>query len=67
MESQVRVIPARGDLRDTARLLLDLADDPQDVRTVNGGAEFEVPEYLADKFNAKRTPKKRASKKEDDA
>lgn len=67
MTDSVRVIPAAGEVADTARALLDLADDPQDVRTVNGGAEFEVPEYLADKFNAKRTPKKRASKKEDDA
>lgn len=63
MADSVRVVPAKGEVRDTARLLLDLADDAGHVLTANGGAEFEVPEYLADKYNAKRTPK-RASKKE---
>lgn len=45
------VVPAPGELAVTARALLDLADDPRDVRTVGNGLEFEVPDELADRYH----------------
>ncbi|MCL7377478.1 hypothetical protein [Streptomyces sp. 35G-GA-8] len=53
MSEHSRVVPPPGETKDTARLLLELADDPQDVRTVAGGNEFVVPAELADAYHDK--------------
>lgn len=45
------VVPAPGTLKDTARLLLSLADHVHDVRTVSNGTQFEVPDELADRYH----------------
>lgn len=45
------VVPAPGQLKRTARVLLDLADSPLDVRTIGNGLEFEVPDELADRYH----------------
>lgn len=45
------VVPAPGELADTARALLALADHPRDVRTIGNGLEFEVPDDLADRYH----------------
>ena len=42
------VVPPPGALKDTAQLLLKLADRPEDVRTIQAGNAFEVPDALAD-------------------
>lgn len=47
----VIVVPAEGQLAETARALLDLASDPREVRTVGNGLEFEVPDDLADRYH----------------
>jgi hypothetical protein len=46
------VIPAPGDVAGTARALLALADDPSQVRSQRGGAEFLVPDALAALYGA---------------
>ncbi|MFE4535689.1 hypothetical protein ACFRKB_11475 [Streptomyces scopuliridis] len=62
MSEHSRVVPPPGEIKDTARLLLELADDPQDVRTVAGGGEFVVPAELADAYHRKvSAPKGRAT------
>ncbi|MFF1957963.1 hypothetical protein ACFVWX_13355 [Streptomyces sp. NPDC058220] len=62
MSDTSRVVPPPGEIKDTARLLLELADDPQDVRTVAGGNEFVVPAGLADAYHRKvSAPKGRAA------
>ena len=61
------VVPARGEVRETAQALLALADSPADVRTDGNGTEFLVPPYLADRFNESLRPKpRRRAKKEED-
>lgn len=50
------VIPAPGELGRTAALLLDLADHAHDVRTVGNGTQFEVPDYLAERYHARLAP-----------
>ncbi|MEU7074730.1 hypothetical protein AB0B30_32515 [Streptomyces narbonensis] len=61
------VVPAPGEVRETAQALLALADSPTDVRTDGNGTEFLVPPYLADKFNESLRPKpRRRAKKEDE-
>lgn len=45
------VVPPEGALKDTAQLLLKLAERPEDVRTVQAGNAFEVPDALADAYN----------------
>ncbi|MEU7010370.1 hypothetical protein [Streptomyces sp. NPDC046332] len=57
------VIPAEGAVKDTAKALLALADDPSHVRTTSGGTEFLVPAYLADKYT-KPAPRRRPKKEE---
>lgn len=47
----VTVIPAPGELVDTARALLELAEDPQHVLTQGNGDHFLVPLYVADAYN----------------
>ncbi|HEX5705613.1 MAG TPA: hypothetical protein VFX97_20595 [Pyrinomonadaceae bacterium] len=47
------VVPAKGKLKETARVLLDLADNPRDVRTTGNGTEFEVPDELADRYHGR--------------
>lgn len=44
------VVPAPGTLKETAQLLLSLARDVRDVRTVGNGTQFDVPDYLADAY-----------------
>ncbi|MGS2588097.1 hypothetical protein [Streptomyces hebeiensis] len=56
MSEYSRVVPPPGEVNDTARLLLELADDPQDVRTVAGGKEFVVPAAVADAYHDKVAP-----------
>lgn len=63
MDERVRVVPAPGKTSETARKLISLARDVQDVRTVNGGAEFSVPVYLADLYSK---PRARRTKKGDE-
>lgn len=61
------VVPAPGDVKATAIVLLALADSPAHVRTDGNGSEFLVPPYLADKFNESLRPKpRRRAKKEED-
>ncbi|MER5705996.1 hypothetical protein [Streptomyces sp. NPDC002122] len=61
------VVPAPGEVRETAQALLALADSPAHVRTDGNGTEFLVPPYLADKFNESLRPKpRRRAKKEDE-
>jgi hypothetical protein len=45
------VIPPEGGLKETAQLLLKLAERPEDVRTVQAGNAFEVPDAVADAYN----------------
>ncbi|MYZ38430.1 MULTISPECIES: hypothetical protein [unclassified Streptomyces] len=59
MSEYSRVVPPPGEVQETARLLLGLAADPQDVRTVAGGAEFVVPSDVADAYHDKVVPAKR--------
>lgn len=47
----VTVVPPPGQLKETAQLLLSLADNPSDVRTVQAGNAFEVPDALGDAYN----------------
>lgn len=69
------VVPAPGRLKETAQLLLSLADHPADVRTVQAGNAFEVPDDLADAYSEqlaeprpapakRRGPRSRATEKE---
>lgn len=44
------VVPEPGKLKETARLLLSLADSPADVMTDANGTEFRVSEELAEKY-----------------
>lgn len=57
------VVPPPGGLKDTARLLLTLAGDPADVRTVQAGNAFEVPDTLADAYNDHLTGKSGTAKR----
>lgn len=50
------IVPAPGELSATAKLLLELADDVQDVRTISNGTLFEVPDELAERYNAAIVP-----------
>lgn len=61
------VVPAPGEAPATARALLALADHPHDVRTVNGGAAFEVPTAVAEAYIEQTSPPrgKRARKTTD--
>jgi hypothetical protein len=60
------IVPAPGEIKETARLLLSLADTPADVRTDGNGSEFRVPEYLADRYTASFKPRApRRRKKEE--
>lgn len=47
------VIPAPGELSRTAKYLLSLADHVHDVRTIGNGTQFEVPDYLAERYHAR--------------
>ena len=57
------VVPKPGDVKETDRALLALADSPAHVRTDSSGSEFRIPPYLADRYNA--PPKSRRRKKEE--
>jgi hypothetical protein len=50
------VIPSEGELASTAALLLSLADHVHDVRTASNGTQFEVPDYLAERYHAHHVP-----------
>lgn len=61
----VFVVPAPDAIRDTARLLLDIAQDPTEIRTQGNGTEFIVPSYVADEYHARLSgprPTKRRGK-----
>lgn len=60
------VVPARDDVKATARALLELADSPADVRSGGNGTEFLVPPYLADRYNESLRPKPRRRAKKDE-
>ncbi|MDF2711476.1 MAG: hypothetical protein K0R62_7128 [Nonomuraea muscovyensis] len=60
------VVPAAGDVKETARALLALADSPGDVRTDGNGSEFLVPPYLADRYTESLRPKPRRRAKKDE-
>lgn len=57
------VVPAAGQLKETARELLTLAGDPSLVRTAGNGTEFLVPAWVADAYTTPlpAAPKKRAA------
>lgn len=44
------IVPPPGQLKETAKLLLSLADNHTDVMTDGNGTEFRVPAYLAEKY-----------------
>lgn len=44
------VIPGKGKVKETAKALLKLADNPGDVKTDANGTEFRVPSDLADRY-----------------
>lgn len=57
-------------VRDVARKLLDLADDPSQVRTASGGTEFRVHPLVAEKYTkpaASRRGRRKKTETEDDA
>jgi len=61
----VTVIPGEGQLVETIRQLLALAESPVHVRTDGNGSELRVPPYLADLYNAPPVPKRRPVKKKE--
>lgn len=68
MDDWTIIIPAPGQVAETARTLLALARVPEDVATQRGGNEFRVPPYLAELFsNPTPAPKRRRNTKEGDA
>lgn len=56
------VYPPTGQLKETAQILLSLADRVTDVRTIAAGNAFEVPDALADAYNEYRAGPLPASK-----
>lgn len=63
----VPVIPATGELKETAQMLLAIADNPALVRTDGNGTSFLVPQWVADSFvtpapPSTPPPRKRASR-----
>jgi hypothetical protein len=50
-ERLIEVIPAPGQIVETAQALLALADDPAHVLTQGNGDWFLVPPYIADAYN----------------
>jgi hypothetical protein len=62
-EQWVEVIPAPGQIEDTARALLGLAEDPNHVLTQGNGSHFLVPLYLADAYNTPLRKRPARSKK----
>ena len=66
------VVPPEGQLSETARILLSLADNVRDVRTASNGTQFDVPDELADLYithqNRPRARRKRgpAAKEEEE-
>lgn len=61
-EGWVIVIPAPGELASTARALLELAGDPQWVRTIGNGTEFMVHPDVASAY-ARKSPEPKPSKR----
>lgn len=60
-EGWVPVVPGAGELKETAQLLLAIAQDPALVRTDGNGTSFLVPEWVAHSFvTPAEPPKKRA-------
>lgn len=49
-EDFAAVIPEKGKLKETALVLLRLADDARHVMTDGNGTEFRVPAYLAERY-----------------
>ena len=67
-QSDTVVVPGKGEVRETARLLLSLADHPRDVLTQGNGTRFSVPEYLAARYEraVNPAPKRRRTPKKDE-
>lgn len=59
----VTVIPPAGLLKETARVLVDLADRPGDVRSQGNGSEFLVPPALAEAYEKATAPKPKRSRR----
>lgn len=57
----VTIVPAPGEITETARALLALAGDPRDVVSQRGGTEFLVPPEIGDVY-LKPAPTRRARK-----
>lgn len=55
----VPVIPGTGELKETAKVLLLIANNPALVRTDGNGTEFLVPEWVAEAFTAPAEPAKK--------
>ena len=49
------IVPGEGQLKETARLLLEIADEVHQVRTINAGNAFEVPDYVAEIYHERLT------------
>lgn len=60
------VVPSPDLVRETAVVLLSLAESPTHVRTDGNGNEFRVPPYLADLYNAPPKPRRRTKKEGDE-
>lgn len=58
----VTVIPPRGQVKETARALLAVADHPGLVRTLGTGDEFLVHPDVADRFSTPKPRRARAKK-----
>lgn len=50
LKDWVEVIPGKGELKETAQMLLAIAEDPALVRTEGNGTTFLVPGWVADSF-----------------
>jgi hypothetical protein len=50
------VVPPPGKLASTARLLLEIAESPYEIRTITGGTSFEVPVKVAEEYSKRMSP-----------
>lgn len=67
MKERPVIIAPQGELKETLKALLDLAERPQDVSYPGNGLEITVPDYLAEAYMRATAPppRKRAAKKEE--
>lgn len=67
MEGWAVIVPeSRADAPSVARALLAMADSPAAVMTQRGGAEFLVPEALAERYRKSLTRRGRTKKESSD-